>query len=64
MPLADALVDRIAEWDRFNLLMIEQPLWYDDFYFHSMLQKRLDSSVNRLACSTTTFSWRDSCSRQ
>jgi o-succinylbenzoate synthase len=37
--------DHIAEWDRFNLLMIEQPLWYDDFYFHSMLQKRIETSI-------------------
>jgi o-succinylbenzoate synthase len=37
--------DHIAEWDEFNLLMIEQPLWYDDFYFHSMLQKRLDTAI-------------------
>lgn len=37
--------DLIAEWDAFNLLMIEQPLWYDDFYFHSMLQKRLQTSI-------------------
>jgi o-succinylbenzoate synthase len=37
--------DHIAEWDQFNLLMIEQPLWYDDFYFHSMLQKRLDTAI-------------------
>lgn len=33
--------DHIVDWDRFDLLMIEQPLWYDDFYFHSMLQKLL-----------------------
>ena len=38
-------IDRIADWDRFKLLMIEQPLWYDDFYFHSMLQKRLETSI-------------------
>jgi O-succinylbenzoate synthase len=38
-------LDHIASWDQFNLLMIEQPLWYDDFYFHSMLQKRLDTAV-------------------
>jgi O-succinylbenzoate synthase len=38
-------LDHIADWDRFNLLMIEQPLWYDDFYFHSMLQKRLDTAI-------------------
>jgi o-succinylbenzoate synthase len=37
--------DHIATWDQFNLLMIEQPLWYDDFYFHSMLQKRLDTPI-------------------
>ena len=37
--------DHIAEWDEFKLLMIEQPLWYDDFYFHSMLQKRLDTPI-------------------
>jgi o-succinylbenzoate synthase len=37
--------DHIATWDQFNLLMIEQPLWYDDFYFHSMLQKRLDTAI-------------------
>jgi O-succinylbenzoate synthase len=38
-------IDRIAEWDEFDLLMIEQPLWYDDFYFHSMLQKRLNTAI-------------------
>jgi O-succinylbenzoate synthase len=38
-------MDRIAEWDEFGLAMIEQPLWYDDFYFHSMLQKRIDTPI-------------------
>ncbi|MGD0797042.1 MAG: o-succinylbenzoate synthase [Acidobacteriaceae bacterium] len=38
-------IDRIAEWDEFELAMIEQPLWYDDFYFHSMLQKRIDTAI-------------------
>jgi o-succinylbenzoate synthase len=37
--------DRIATWDRFNLLMIEQPLWYDDFYFHRELQKKLKTAI-------------------
>ena len=37
--------DRIAAWDRYKLLMIEQPLWFDDFYFHSMLQKRIETSI-------------------
>jgi O-succinylbenzoate synthase len=38
-------IDHIVEWDQFKLLMIEQPLWYDDFYFHSMLQKRLETAI-------------------
>jgi len=37
--------DRIAEWDRFKLLMIEQPLWYDDFFFHAELQRRLETAI-------------------
>ena len=38
-------LDHVVSWDRFGLLMIEQPLWHDDFYFHSMLQKRLDTDI-------------------
>jgi O-succinylbenzoate synthase len=38
-------LDHLADFDRFGLLMIEQPLWADDFYYHSMLQKRLDTAV-------------------
>ncbi len=37
--------DHIASWDQFNLLMAEQPLWYDDFYFHSMLQKQINTAI-------------------
>ncbi len=37
--------EHIAAWDEFRLLMVEQPLWYDDFYFHSMLQKRMETSI-------------------
>jgi O-succinylbenzoate synthase len=37
--------DHILTFDEFNLLMIEQPLWADDFYFHSMLQKRLATPI-------------------
>lgn len=37
--------DHIATWDEFNLLMIEQPLWHDDFYFHSLLQKRIETAI-------------------
>jgi o-succinylbenzoate synthase len=37
--------DHLASFDAFDLLMIEQPLWHDDFYFHSVLQKRLDTPI-------------------
>jgi o-succinylbenzoate synthase len=38
-------VDHLLTFDSFDLLMIEQPLWHDDFYYHSMLQKRLDTPI-------------------
>ena len=41
--LSDA--ERIATWDEFKLLMIEQPLWYDDFFFHAELQRRLQTDI-------------------
>lgn len=37
--------DHLVSFDAFELLMIEQPLWDDDFYFHSMLQKRLETPI-------------------
>ena len=37
--------ERIATWDRFKLLMIEQPLWYDDFFFHAALQRRIKTDI-------------------
>ena len=37
--------DHLASFDQFELLMVEQPLWYDDFYYHSMLQKRLNTPI-------------------
>ena len=37
--------DHICEFDQFDLLMIEQPLWHDDFFYHSMLQKRLNTPI-------------------
>jgi O-succinylbenzoate synthase len=37
--------DHLAGFDAFDLLMIEQPLWHDDFYYHSMLQKRLETAI-------------------
>lgn len=38
-------IEYLVSWDQFGLLMIEQPLWHDDFYFHSMLQKRMATSI-------------------
>lgn len=38
-------IDHLKQFDQFNLLMIEQPLWYDDFYFHAHLQKQLKTSI-------------------
>jgi o-succinylbenzoate synthase len=37
--------EHIASWDQFHLLMIEQPLWYDDFYFHAELQQRIKTKI-------------------
>jgi O-succinylbenzoate synthase len=37
--------DHIVSFDAYDLLMIEQPLWHDDFYYHSMLQKRLNTAI-------------------
>ena len=41
--LADA--DHLAQMDRFNLLMLEQPLAHDDIYEHSKLQQRLATPI-------------------
>ena len=37
--------DHIQSWDAFDLLMVEQPLWHDDFYFHALLQKRMNTAI-------------------
>ena len=37
--------DHLTAFDAFDLLRIEQPLWHDDFYYHSMLQKRLQTPI-------------------
>jgi len=37
--------EHLKEFDRFKLLMIEQPLWNDDFYFHAKLQKQLKTPI-------------------
>jgi o-succinylbenzoate synthase len=41
--LADS--EHLKGFDRFKLLMIEQPLWSDDFYFHARLQKQLQTAL-------------------
>ena len=41
--LADT--DHLRGFDGFRLLMIEQPLWSDDFYFHACLQKQIQTPV-------------------
>jgi len=38
-------IDHLKEFDRFNLLMIEQPLWHDDFYCHAQLQRQLKTAI-------------------
>ena len=38
-------INHLKKFDQFNLLMIEQPLWHDDFYFHAQLQKQIKSSI-------------------
>src|SRR6478736_10319756 len=49
-------IDHLKKFDRFNLLMIEQPLWHDDFYFHARLQKQLKSSI---CLDEAIHGWRD-----
>lgn len=35
----------LKKFDAFGLLMIEQPLWSDDIYFHAQLQKQLSTAL-------------------
>jgi O-succinylbenzoate synthase len=37
--------EHLRSFDQFNLLMIEQPLWDDDIYYHARLQKELRTSI-------------------
>ena len=37
--------DHLKRFDEFGLLMMEQPLWWDDIYAHSKLQKILQTSL-------------------
>lgn len=38
-------LERLRKFDEFNLLMIEQPLWDDDIYQHSKLQRELKTAI-------------------
>jgi O-succinylbenzoate synthase len=38
-------VEHLRTFDQFNLLMIEQPLWDDDIFYHARLQKELRTSI-------------------
>jgi O-succinylbenzoate synthase len=38
-------LEHLRKFDQFNLLMIEQPLWHDDIYYHSRLQQELRTAL-------------------
>src|ERR1700689_3519519 len=38
-------VEHLRSFDQFNLLMIEQPLWDDDTFYHACLQKELRTAI-------------------
>ncbi len=37
--------EHLRKFDQFNLLMMEQPLWNDDVYYHARLQKELRTPI-------------------
>lgn len=37
--------EHLKKFEEFKLLMIEQPLWNDDFYFHAALQKQMNTAI-------------------
>ncbi len=38
-------IEHLKRFDEFNLLMMEQPLWNDDFFFHAKLQKEIRTAI-------------------
>jgi O-succinylbenzoate synthase len=38
-------LEHLRKFDQFNLLMIEQPLWNDDVYYHARLQRELRTAI-------------------
>ena len=41
--LAD--LEHLRQFDQFGLMMLEQPLWDDDIYFHARLQRAIETPV-------------------
>ena len=39
-------VEHLRKFDQFHLLMIEQPLWNDDLYYHARLQNELRTAIS------------------
>ncbi|MBS1852957.1 MAG: o-succinylbenzoate synthase [Acidobacteria bacterium] len=37
--------EHLRKFDQFNLLMVEQPLWDDDVYYHARLQKEVRTAI-------------------
>jgi O-succinylbenzoate synthase len=37
--------DHLKSFDQFDLMMLEQPLWYDDIYLHARLQREIRTAV-------------------
>src|SRR5579864_3918519 len=38
-------LNHLRQFDNFNLLMIEQPLWNDDIYYHAQLQRQIKTAL-------------------
>jgi o-succinylbenzoate synthase len=38
-------LEHLRQFDKFNLLMIEQPLWNDDIYYHAQLQRQIKTAL-------------------
>ena len=38
-------LEHLRKFDRFKLLMVEQPLWNDDIYYHARLQRELQTAI-------------------
>jgi len=52
-------VEHLRQFDQFKLLMLEQPLWNDDIYYHARLQKQFkpDSASMNPSARSATQKW-------